>query len=160
MERISPPANLAAALEQSGLGDTEVLAFPGSTRTAQDAADSIGCSVAEIGKSLIFAGAKSGEPVLVIANGAASVNELALGEILGEAVRKPDGKEVKAWTGYAIGGVPPFGHKAPIRTLLDKSLLLYETIWVAAGTPRSVFPVSPAQLHRVTAAEVVNLQGS
>jgi prolyl-tRNA editing enzyme YbaK/EbsC (Cys-tRNA(Pro) deacylase) len=142
------------ALRQRGLG-TEVRQMPDSTRTAQEAAAALGCEVAQIAKSLVFRGERSGAPVLVIASGADRVDERRLAAVVGEPVVKPDADFVRARTGFGIGGVPPLGHAEPIRTLIEERLLAHDPIWAAAGTPHHVFPVTPVELRQVTGGEVV-----
>ena len=112
--------------------------FPAGTRTAQDAAAAIGCSVGQIVKSLVFV--RGDKPVLVLCSGANTVDTERLG------VAKADADVVRRATGFAIGGVPPYGHPAPLETLVDEDLMGYGEIWAAAGTPRSVFPLTPAEL--------------
>jgi prolyl-tRNA editing enzyme YbaK/EbsC (Cys-tRNA(Pro) deacylase) len=113
--------------------------FPEGTRTAADAAAAIGCEVAQIVKSLVFR--RGDEAVLVLCSGANTVDEAPL------AVAKADAAFVREVTGFAIGGVPPYGWRtAPAETLVDEDLLAHEVVWAAAGTPRSVFPLSPAEL--------------
>jgi prolyl-tRNA editing enzyme YbaK/EbsC (Cys-tRNA(Pro) deacylase) len=112
--------------------------FPEGTRTAQDAAAAIGCEVGQIVKSLVFL--RDGEPVLVLCSGANTVDARRLG------LAKADADLVRRATGFAIGGVPPYGFAAPLETLVDEALLGYDEIWAAAGTPRSVFPLTPTQL--------------
>jgi prolyl-tRNA editing enzyme YbaK/EbsC (Cys-tRNA(Pro) deacylase) len=112
--------------------------FPEGTRTAQDAAAAIGCTVGQIVKSLVFV--RGDEPVLVLCSGANTVDVRRLG------LDKADADLVRRATGFAIGGVPPYGHPAPLETLVDEDLMGYDEIWAAAGTPRSVFPLTPAEL--------------
>jgi prolyl-tRNA editing enzyme YbaK/EbsC (Cys-tRNA(Pro) deacylase) len=112
--------------------------FPEGTRTAQDAAAAIGCTVGQIVKSLVFV--RGDEPVLVLCSGANTVDAGRLG------LAKADADMVRSATGFAIGGVPPYGHPALLETLVDEDLLGYDEVWAAAGTPRSVFPLTPAQL--------------
>jgi prolyl-tRNA editing enzyme YbaK/EbsC (Cys-tRNA(Pro) deacylase) len=112
--------------------------FPEGTRTAQDAAAAIGCEVGQIVKSLVFL--RDGEPVLVLCSGANTVDAQRLG------LTKADADVVRRATGFAIGGVPPYAHPAPLETVVDEDLMRYDEIWAAAGTPRSVFPLTPAQL--------------
>ena len=133
--------------------DLEVHEFPAGTRTAADAAEAIGCDVAQIVKSLVFIA--DGGPVLALTSGANRVDEEALAEALdATAVRKADAQEVRDATGYAIGGTPPFGHDTPIRIVCDDDLLRYEQVWAAAGTPSSVFPLDTDTLLASTAATV------
>jgi prolyl-tRNA editing enzyme YbaK/EbsC (Cys-tRNA(Pro) deacylase) len=112
--------------------------FPEGTRTAQDAAAAIGCSVGQIVKSLVFV--RDQQPVLVLCSGSNTVDTQRLG------LMKADADVVRRVTGFAIGGVPPYGHPAPLDTLVDEDLLGHDEIWAAAGTPRSVFPLTPAEL--------------
>ena len=112
--------------------------FPQGTRTAADAAAAIGCEVGAICKSLVFRGGD--EPLLIIASGANRVDEARFG------AQKADAAFAREHTGFAIGGVPPFGHVRAIETVVDEDLLAYATVWAAAGTPSSVFPVAPADL--------------
>jgi prolyl-tRNA editing enzyme YbaK/EbsC (Cys-tRNA(Pro) deacylase) len=120
--------------------------FPAGTRTAADAAAAIGCEVGAICKSLVFR--VGDEPLLVIASGANRVDEGRFGAV------KADAAFVREQTGFAIGGVPPYGHARPLRTILDEDLLAYETVWAAAGSPTSVFPIAPDELVRRTGASV------
>jgi len=146
------PATAPNALRvQAALGpDYQVLEFDAGTRTAAEAAAAIGCTAAEIAKSLIFRAEPSGRAVLVIASGAKRVDERKLGEIVGEKIVRADADFVRDKTGFAIGGVPPIGHAEPLLTLIDESLSAFETIWAAAGTPNAVFRLTPADVLRVT----------
>ena len=135
-------------------GDFEVVEFPATTRTAADAAKAIGCSVAQIAKSIVFRAARSGKPVLVIASGANRVNEARVAELIGEPVEKADADFVREATGFAIGGVPPVAHAQPIRTLIDEDLLKLGEVWAAAGTPNSVFRLEAQRLVAMTSGTV------
>lgn len=121
-----------------------------SARTAEEAALAVGCAVGQIAKSLVFRGVRTGEPVLVVASGPNRVDETRVAALLGEPVEKPDAAFVRAVTGYVIGGVPPLGHAQRLRTLLDRDLLCYETIWAAAGHPKAVFQLAPRELEVMT----------
>ncbi|MEU6677866.1 YbaK/EbsC family protein [Streptomyces sp. NPDC046853] len=137
----------AAALGDLGLADLvgEVRRFPEATRTAQEAAAAIGCELSQICKSLIFAA--DGVPVLVLMDGASRVDlELVRRELGAEKVTRAKADVVRETTGYAIGGVPPFGHVTKTRVLADRSLLGHEVVWAAAGTPYAVFPMAPKDL--------------
>jgi prolyl-tRNA editing enzyme YbaK/EbsC (Cys-tRNA(Pro) deacylase) len=123
---------LADRLRAAGL-DVEVEELPESTRTAGEAAAAVGCDVGQIVKSLVFV--DDGEPVLCLCAGDRRVDTAALG---GD-VRRATPEEVRAATGFAIGGVPPVGHDRPLRTVVDESLRRFETVWCAGGTPRAVF---------------------
>ena len=135
----------------------DVREFPQGTRTAADAARAIGCEVGQIVKSLVFlAGA---EPFLALVSGPNRADTAKLGTLLGgRQVRRAEAEEVRAATGFAIGGTPPFGHPRPLRAFCDEDLLRYHVLWAAAGTPHSVFPISPEDLVRASGAEVVDLK--
>jgi prolyl-tRNA editing enzyme YbaK/EbsC (Cys-tRNA(Pro) deacylase) len=133
--------------------ELEVREFPQGTRTAADAADAIGCDVAQIVKSLVFIA--DDVPILVLTSGANRVDEAAVRQTLGvESLRKANAEEVREATGYAIGGTPPFGHRRRLRVICDPDLTVHDEVWAAAGTPSTVFPVTPARLLEVTEAEV------
>jgi prolyl-tRNA editing enzyme YbaK/EbsC (Cys-tRNA(Pro) deacylase) len=136
------------ALDARGLGH-QVVEFAQTTRTSAEAAAAVGCTVAQIAKSIVFKGA-GGAPVLVIASGPNRVDERKVAALLGEAIGKADPDFVRATTGFVIGGVPPLGHAAPIRTLIDQDLLQHQTIWAAAGTPNAVFRLTPDELVAMT----------
>ena len=112
----------------------KVKELPGSTRTAQEAADSIGCTVSQIAKSLVFRDKKTNLPVLVIASGSNRVDLKKIERATGLRLGKADGRFVKDSVGYAIGGVPPVGHHTRLKTILDPDLKNYEVIWAAAGS--------------------------
>lgn len=153
---LSPSAQkVQDALTARGFGTITVVELPSSTRTAAEAAASIGCTVAQIAKSLIFEGKTSGDPVLVIASGTNRVNTQIVEDILGEAIKKPDADYVRQKTGFVIGGVPPVGHPQPLKTLIDQDLNQYDTIWAAAGTPRAVFQLTPGDLIAMTGGQVI-----
>ena len=145
------------ALREKGFG-FEVVELPQSTRSAAEAAQAVGCQVAQIAKSLVFRGTESGRPVLVIASGANRVNERRLGELIGERIAKADADFVREATGFAIGGVPPVGHAQPVETLIDEDLLLYDEIWAAAGTPNAVFRLVPGDLAKMTGGRLVAIR--
>jgi prolyl-tRNA editing enzyme YbaK/EbsC (Cys-tRNA(Pro) deacylase) len=150
----------AARVQQllSGIGlETQVIEFAETTKTSADAAQQIGCSVAQIAKSLIFRAKQSNRPVLVIASGVNRVDEKALEALLGEKIGKADADFVRDKTGYAIGGVAPVGHASPPVTYIDEDLLKLKTIWAAAGTPFAVFRLSPADLVRLTGGQVAKI---
>jgi Cys-tRNA(Pro) deacylase len=134
----------------------EVREFPAGTRTAQDAAEAIGCDVAQIVKSLVFIA--DGRPVLALTSGRNRVDEGKLGAALGASeVRKADANEVRDATGYAIGGTPPFGHATDLEVVCDRDLTAFEEVWAAAGTPSAVFGLTPRRLLDATGAEVIDL---
>ena len=134
-----------AAAARAGL-DFAVQRFPEGTRTAQEAATAIGCPVGAIVKSLIFV--VDDEVVLALVSGANQLDESRLAEAArGSTCRRASADEVRASTGFPIGGVPPIGLATPVREFLDSDLLRYEVVWAAAGTWHDVFPVAPGALH-------------
>ncbi|HOP94692.1 MAG: YbaK/EbsC family protein [Dictyoglomaceae bacterium] len=135
----------------------EILEFSESTKTSEEAAKAIGCSVGQIAKSIIFKGKTSEKPILVIASGLNRVNEKKLAEIIGEEIEKANANFVREKTGFVIGGVPPFGHKEKILTFIDEDLMKYEFIWAAAGTPNSVFKIKPEELVKITQGSLTSL---
>ncbi|MFF5371263.1 YbaK/EbsC family protein [Streptomyces sp. NPDC013187] len=137
----------AEALRELGLGDlvSQVRRFPDATRTAAEAAAAVGCELSQICKSLIFAA--DSVPVLVLMDGASRVDlELVRKELGADKVTRARVDVVRETTGYAIGGVPPFGHRTRTRVLADRSLLEHDVVWAAAGTPYTVFPMAPEDL--------------
>ena len=127
--------------------------FAATTRTAEDAARQIGTEVERIVKSLVFSA--DGEPVVVLCSGRSRVDEARLAAVLGaRGVRRATADEAKTFTGYAIGGVPPFAHTLPCRVLADQGLLAFDEVWAAAGLPDAVFPIAPSELLRIADAEV------
>ena len=154
------PATAPSALRvQAVLGEKyEVLEFDAGTRTAADAAAAIGCTVAEIAKSLVFRGVASGRAVLVVASGANRVDERKVAALIGEKISRADAEFVRAKTGFAIGGVPPVGLAEPPLTLIDADLMLFETIWAAAGTPNAVFRLKPGDLEELTGGRLAEVK--
>lgn len=137
--------------------DFEAKEFPQTTRTAQEAADAIGCSVSQIAKSIVFKGNQTQKPYLVIASGSNRVNEKVIEEKVGEAVEKADADFVRQKTGFVIGGVAPFGHKEPMLTFIDEDLLRFQEIWASAGTPNTVFKLTPRELQKISGGKVINI---
>ena len=150
------PATASSALKvQAALGEEfEVLEFDASTRTAADAAKAIGCTVPQIAKSLVFIASESGRPVLVIASGSVRVDEAKVSALLGEKIERANADFVRENTGFAIGGVPPIAHRTQPVVFIDATLLGFETIWAAAGTPNAVFRLSPKDLVRLAGGVV------
>jgi len=142
----------AQLLRDAGI-DTHVVEFEQPTRTSIEAAAAIGCSVAEIAKSIVFRGKNSEQAIVVIASGDNRVSEAKVAAIVGEALTRADADFVRTTTGYAIGGVAPVGHSQAVKLLLDEDLRRFDTVWAAAGTPFSVFPVRPEQLRSLTGAD-------
>lgn len=135
-----------------------VMEMPASTRTSAEAAAAIGCSVAQIAKSIIFKSnfERSDIAVMVVASGINRVDEKKVQALIGTAVHKADADFVRQQTGYAIGGVPPTGHTRSVKILIDEDLMLFEEIWAAAGTPFAVFKLTPPQLVEITSGTVAN----
>ena len=133
----------------------EIVMLADSARTAAQAAAALGCEIAQIAKSLVFAAA-DGHGVLVITSGSNRVDETRIAALLGESIGKATAAQVREWTGYAIGGVPPVAHQTPLRTFLDADLAQYEQIWAAAGHPHSVFPLTFTDLVRWTGGTVAH----
>ena len=142
----------AQLLRDAGL-EARVVEFEQPTRTSAEAAAAIGCAVAEIAKSIVFRGKESGQAVVVVASGDNRVSEAKVAALVGEPLGRADADFVRAATGYAIGGVAPLGHAQPVKLLLDEDLRRFGTVWAAAGTPYSVFPLTPDQLRSLTGAQ-------
>lgn len=133
----------------------EVVELPDSTRTAQEAANAIGCEVGQIAKSIIFKLESSEVALLVVASGINRIDETKIEAIVGEKIGKADAKFVKMQTGFVIGGVAPIGHERELVILVDEDLLQYKTIWAAAGHPKAVFQLTPDELVKLTNGKVV-----
>jgi prolyl-tRNA editing enzyme YbaK/EbsC (Cys-tRNA(Pro) deacylase) len=150
-------AAVARVVEALGAAGVEVTVteFAESTRTAEEAAAAVGATIGQIVKSLVFLAGDS--PVLALVSGANRADPHKLAAVAGAPIRRADADTVRAATGFAIGGVPPVGHATPLVTFMDADLRRYDRIWAAAGTPNAVFPITPAELERVTGARVVDL---
>ena len=144
------------ALAELGM-TLQVVELPGSTRTAVEAAQAVGCQVGQIVKSLVFRGQNSNQPVLIVASGPNRVNEARVSGVLGEPIGKADADYVRQRTGFAIGGVPPLAHAEPLQIFIDQDLLQYREIWAAAGTPHAVFCLTPAELLKMTGGTVIQI---
>ena len=147
------------ALEALGLS-LQVVELPGSTRTAVEAAQVVGCQVGQIIKSLVFKAKRSQRPILVIASGQNRVDERKIEALIGEPLGKADADFVRQHTGFVIGGVPPLGHLEPLETFIDEDLLQFQELWAAAGTPHAVFRLAPADLIKMTGGTVINIKGA
>ncbi|MFN2307582.1 MAG: YbaK/EbsC family protein [Paracoccaceae bacterium] len=143
------------ALAESGL-DITPLEMPGETRTAQQAADAAGCSLDQIAKSIIFRGDHSGDALLFVTAGGNQVDAARAAAVAGEPLGKADATLIRSQTGFAIGGVSPVGHLSPIRSFFDSRLLDFDVIYAAAGTPRHIFPIAPADLLRLSGAQTAD----
>jgi Cys-tRNA(Pro) deacylase len=146
-----------AALE-CGL-QIEVVEFDQTTRTAPDAAAAIGCEVAQIVKSLLFTA--DGQPVMALVSGANRLHEGKLARLCGvgrKKVKRADADQTREVTGFAIGGVPPFGHASPFPVYVDEDLTRLDLVWAAAGTPHTVFAIRPDDLLRASQGTVADLK--
>ena len=152
MARTSAIDRFIIEAEASGL-DIEVQRYLDGTRTAADAAAAVGCKIDQIVKSLVFMA--DVRPILILCSGARRVDEEKLAEYIGTEIRIAGASEVRAATGYAIGGTPPLGHTVPLKTVVDPHLMEFEEVWAAAGTPDSVFPIQPKELVKATSGAVV-----
>ncbi len=146
-----------AALEERGVRP-EFVELEATARSARDAAAALGCRVGQIVKSLVFRGADTGSPVLVLASGPNRVDEGRISAVLDGPIEKADAAFVREKTGFAIGGVPPLGHaEAPV-TFIDEDLLEEDEVWAAAGHTHVVFGLGPAELQRITAARAIRVK--
>ncbi len=143
---------LAAAMVE-----TEVQELAASTRTAREAADAVGCDVGQIVKSLILKGEASGELYLVLTSGRNRVCVETVATLAGEQVGMADAASVREKTGFAIGGVPPLGHREPVTAFVDEDLLGHGVVWAAAGSPNALFRLTPSELLRVTGGTVARI---
>ena len=154
MPKLRGPDRVKAALEALSL-DCEVLTLPGSTRTAEEAAEAVGCTVGEIAKSLVF---RAGDQAVVaVVSGGDRVDTARLSEAVGAEVGRADAGFVRAATGFAIGGVPPLGHAGPVALFMDRGLFRFARVWAAAGSPVSVFAIEPARLRDAAGAMIADL---
>jgi Cys-tRNA(Pro) deacylase len=148
---------VADAARQLGLS-VEIVEFEETTRTAQDAANAIGCQVAQIVKSLLFIAA--GQPVMALVSGANRLDERKLAALRGvgrKKIKRADADTAKTVTGFSIGGVPPFGHTSRLPIYVDEDLTRFEVVWAAAGTPFAVFAITPDELVRASGGVVADL---
>jgi len=144
-------------LRNQGL-DCEVLELPQSTRSAKEAAEAVGCAVAQIAKSIVFRTRETQRPILVIASGPNRINEARISELIAEPIEKADAEFVKKRTGFSIGGVAPVGHTERPQIFIDEDLFKYQEIWAAAGTPHAVFRLTPKELVNITGGQVISVK--
>jgi prolyl-tRNA editing enzyme YbaK/EbsC (Cys-tRNA(Pro) deacylase) len=150
------PERFEHAVRASGLS-VEIRRFPSGTRTAADAARAVGCDIGQIVKSLVFVA--DGTAFLALTSGENRVDPGRLAALVGTLeVRRATAEEAREATGFAIGGTPPFGHPRPLRVFVDRDLLRFEVLWAAAGTPDSVFPITPAELVAVSGGAVADFK--
>ena len=146
---------VALLLEERG-HPKRIVMLAETGKTSAEAAAGLGCSVAQIAKSILFRRKLDDAPVLVIASGMNRVDEKKVAQRVGELARA-DARFVREKTGYAIGGVCPIGHAEKPVILIDQNLLRLHSIWVAAGHPHAVFNLTPAQLQAMTSAPIVDV---
>ena len=144
-----------SALVAHGFDSAPIREFTETTATAADAAAALGVPVGEIVKSLVFMAGD--QPILVLTSGPNRVDVNKVAQLTGQKIVRANADQVRQATGFAIGGVPPFGFPSPLKTYCDADLLDYAEVWAAAGTPNSVFPIDPGDLVRISAAEVVDV---
>ncbi len=135
----------------------EVVELPGSTRTAEEAAEAVGCELGQIVKSLVFRGSESGKTLLVLVSGPNRADLKQISQWFGESVTMADPEFVRERTGFSIGGVAPVGLPESFPMLIDQDLFQFEFIWAAAGTPRSVFRLTPEDLLQLTSGHVARV---
>jgi prolyl-tRNA editing enzyme YbaK/EbsC (Cys-tRNA(Pro) deacylase) len=158
MESLSPSAQKIQDILR-GLGSNgKVIEFTESTRTAQEAADRVGCQLGQIVKSLIFKGRTSNKGILVLTSGSNRVDENMISQYMGEPIGRADPEFVRTVTGFAIGGVPPVGHARPLETYIDEDLLQYSNVWAAAGTPNAVFELPSSDLAKFTHGKIMRVK--
>ena len=136
----------------------EVKQMEKSTRTAVQAAEAVGCSTAQIVKSLLFQGKRTHKPYLALVSGVNRVDLKRLEDQVGEPVTMADPEFVRQVTGFAIGGVPPAGHNQAIATFIDEDLLGHRVLWAAAGTPSSMFAIGAKDLVALTRGQVAKIK--
>ncbi len=149
MERVT------AALAELGFGRPRIRQFPNSTATAAEAAAAIGTSVDRIVKSLVFMAGD--RPILVLVSGSNRVDTNRLAALVGAPIKRASADQVRAATGFPIGGVPPVGHASTLTTYIDADLLRYDEVWASAGSPHSVFPIDPPTLIGITKGHLVDI---
>lgn len=157
--RLHPTAQKVAEAARKLNLDISIKEFEATTRTAEDAARAIGCTVAQIVKSLLFV--VDDQPVMALVSGANRLDEKKLAVLRGvgkKKVKRADAETTRAATGFAIGGVPPFGHPTRLPTYVDEEFLRFEVIWAAAGTPNAVFAINPQALVQVTEGMLADLK--
>jgi Cys-tRNA(Pro) deacylase len=155
---LSPSAKKIQEILNNHGSTFEVIELNESARTADQAAQALGCHVSQIVKSLVFVAKGSGEPILVLASGSNRVNEKTIEKLRGQKIAKGDAAFVREVTGFAIGGIPPLGHKQKIETYIDEDLLKFDELWAAAGTPHAVFKLKSDDLKTLTSGHIVPIK--
>ena len=156
MNETTPSVERVRAALTAASHDDTIAVFPDGTRTAQDAANAVGCTVAQIAKSIVL---RAGDQVvLVITSGANRVDTAKIAALLGQPVKPADGRWVRDVTGFAIGGVAPLGHQTPPRIFIDQDLMALDAVWAAVGSPRHVFRTTGAEIARMTGGTVADVR--
>jgi prolyl-tRNA editing enzyme YbaK/EbsC (Cys-tRNA(Pro) deacylase) len=127
-----------------------------ASRTAQAAADVIGCSIDQIAKSIILRGQDTQRLYLFVTAGGNQVCLHKASDLVGEPIDRPNANTVRKVTGFAVGGVSPVGHITPIRAFIDPRLADFEVVWAAGGTPNHVFSIAPDALIRTTGGKITD----
>ncbi|CEJ96480.1 Uncharacterized protein SCO3165 [Caballeronia glathei] len=156
IDALPDSARRVARLLQERGHSRPVVMLPETGKTSAEAAAGLGCSVAQIAKSILFRRRADDAPVLVIASGSNRVDEAKVAARVG-ALARADAKFVREKTGYAIGGVCPIGHATEPVTLIDEDLLSLDSLWAAAGHPHAVFNLTPRELVALTGAPVADV---
>jgi prolyl-tRNA editing enzyme YbaK/EbsC (Cys-tRNA(Pro) deacylase) len=156
-ELSSSAQKVQEALKDMGMS-LSVVELPGSTRTAVEAAQAVGCQVGQIVKSLVFKTKRNRRPILVLASGQNRVDEQRLEKLIEEPLGKADADFVRQHTGFVIGGVPPVAHSEELETYIDEDLMMHQELWAAAGTPHAVFCLTPQDLVKITSGRVVRIK--
>ena len=144
------------ALSAKGL-EIKVVELPASARTAEEAARAIGCTIAQIVKSIVFRTKHTNRAILVLASGVNRINEKTIANHVGEDIEKADADFTRDATGFAIGGIPPVGHQRKIMTFIDEDLLQFKELWAAAGTPHAVFSLDSSAIQDLTNGQVISI---
>jgi prolyl-tRNA editing enzyme YbaK/EbsC (Cys-tRNA(Pro) deacylase) len=158
MEPTNPSAQKIQNILRILGSDYKVIEFTESTRTAQEAADRVGCQLGQIVKSLVFKGRSSNKGILVLTSGLNRVDENKISQYAGESIGRADPEFVRTVTGFSIGGVPPVGHVQPLETYIDEDLLQYTDVWAAAGTPNAVFQLPSSDLVKITNGKIMRVK--
>ena len=151
-------ARVRAAAEKAGL-PIEIRRMGESTRTAEEAAQQCGCSVAQIVKSLIFQGTSDGRLFLFLVSGDKKLDLDKAAGIAGQSLKRADPRHIRDETGFAIGGVSPIGYDKPLPAFADENLLSFDIVWAAAGAHDAVFAAEPHALAKAAGAAIADIAG-
>ncbi|MFQ3285296.1 YbaK/EbsC family protein [Natronomonas sp.] len=139
--------------------EIDVREFPEGTKTAEDAAEAVECSVGAIASGIVLSA--DGDLIVSVTSGANRVDTATVGELVGvdgSAVSMADAEDIKSTLGWSIGGVPPFCHEADVPVFLDETLTDFDRVWAAAGTPEAVFPIDPDTIVTVADAKIADIR--